>query len=365
MSANISASLRELKLTGPHLRRCLRSRHCWTIGLFIAVITAFYYLWYPAVKSSMPAFWFIVFEIKNNVQGSLYFIPFAYAAAVFRVRGAIITYLIAFFAVLPHIIYLSLSGTAIVVNVLYSMIPLLIIILITVERNWRESTKKAMIAREVERQIYMSQIFKAQEDERQRIAAELHDDITQMLMVVAHDIRNIASDQQISADLKTEIDNVRGEIIDISNNVRRLSLDMRPSILDDIGLVPAIEWLANRLTTASNINCKIEVTGNEHRLKQDDELNLFRIVQEALSNIRRHSGADDVLITVLFDSDTLKITIKDNGKGFLSGLYTEGLAAKGKLGLIGMKQRAEFIGGMLDISSYPEHGTTVSLIKPY
>lgn len=331
----------------------------------MVIITVFYYLWYPAMIAYRPAFWFLIFEVKNSVQGSLYFIPFAYAAAVFRVRGAIITYLVALIISLPHIIYLALSGTSIIINILYSMIPLLVIILITVERNWRESMKNTMIAREQERQIYMSQIFKAQEDERQRIANELHDDITQMLMVVAHDIRNLASIKEISSQLKARINKVREEIIEISSNVRRLSLDMRPSILDDIGLVPAIEWLANRLSKNSNINCKIEVSGNEQRLAPDDELNIFRIVQEALNNIRRHSEAHNVSINIAFNSTGLEITLHDDGKGFSFESNTAGLAAKGKLGLIGMQQRAEFIKGTLTIDSYSKQGTIISLVKPY
>ena len=140
---------------------------------------------------------------------------------------------------------------------------------------------------------------------------------------------------------------------------------MRPSIHDDIGLVPAIEWLANRLSTNSNINCKIEVSGIEHRLEPDDELNLFRIVQEAFNNIRRHSEAVNVYINIAFDNNSVQISLRDDGKGFSYGNQTSGLAAKGKLGLIGMQQRAEFMKGTLNIETRPGSGTVISLSKSY
>jgi hypothetical protein len=145
MLANIYSYIKELKLTTPYIKRCLRSYHFWIITVLVIAISLFYYLWYPAIASYRAAFWFIIFEVKNSIQGSLYAVPFAYAAVFFKVRGAVITYLVALCIVLPHITYLALNGTSIFINILYSMIPLLVIVLISVERNWRERTKKAMI----------------------------------------------------------------------------------------------------------------------------------------------------------------------------------------------------------------------------
>jgi len=146
--------------------------------------------------------------------------------------------------------------------------------------------------------------------------------------------------------------------------VRRFSQDLRPSILNDLGLVPALEWLIADLEKRSKMITKVNITGNRHRLPPEKELAVFRIAQEALSNVRRHSRASSVEMTMDFGDDALTLIISDNGRGFNVPERTSDLVLSGKLGMMGMRERARLIGGTLIVQSEADAGTTVTLRAP-
>ena len=154
---------------------------------------------------------------------------------------------------------------------------------------------------------------------------------------------------------------VRDAVLQLLEDVRRLSLDLRPSVLDDIGLVPALRWLTDHLNQEGGIETKIAVYGAERKLSSEIEVTTFRIVQEALNNARRHSKATEAIVTLEFAPESLEITVRDNGDGFSLSETIGKLATEGKLGLIGMQQRAQFLHGALHISSRPGEGTSVSI----
>ncbi|MDD5702304.1 MAG: sensor histidine kinase [Dehalococcoidales bacterium] len=221
--------------------------------------------------------------------------------------------------------------------------------------------------KETERQAsmsqVMSQILKAQEAERKRIARELHDDIIQTLIAIANRIQNYAS-----KDCESNEENINSEmiwatnsIIALSEDVRRICLDLSPKILDDFGLVPSLSWLVNSFNSSGNSTAAIEITGSEHKLSPEIEINLFRIVQESLNNISRHANASTVSVKIEFNLETVKISIQDNGKGFSMKDIVDDLSKAGKLGLISMQQRAQLLNGILDISSQPGKGTRISI----
>ena len=147
--------------------------------------------------------------------------------------------------------------------------------------------------------------------------------------------------------------------------VRRFSQDLRPSILDDLGMVPALEWLITDLEKGHGMKTRFSVTGKGNRLAPETELTVFRIAQEVLSNVRRHSQAESVEMTVDFSEDALTVIISDNGTGFSLPPRTSDLALSGKLGIIGMRERARLIGGTLIVQPEPGAGTTVTLRIPY
>lgn len=213
--------------------------------------------------------------------------------------------------------------------------------------------------------FYLNQITIAQEDERKRIARELHDDTIQSLVVLARQLEELISDRRgLSEYKRIQLDILRDRIDKIIDDVRRLSQDLRPPSLDRLGLLPALEWLASDVSKRSGINVQVMVRGVSRRLPQEVELVFFRIAQEALRNTLKHSGATDAEVNVEFGQKSVGITVKDNGRGFHIQETTGDLVKQGRLGMAGMQERVQLIGGKLKISSKPGKGTTVSFDAP-
>ncbi len=245
----------------------------------------------------------------------------------------------------------------------FSLFPLALMMLIAIEVRWRERQRAMLAEHEQERQAYMLQVLKAQEDERRRTSRELHDGTIQELLLIANRVQSLIDDRG-SVDqeqMKERLEQIMNEAFNVSEGVRRLSLDLRPSVLDNTGLVPALRSLADRLFQESGIEAKVAVEGRARRFHADTEIQIFRIVQEALSNVRRHSRATAVTITLSFTRHRLGITIRDNGIGFHVEDILKNLANHRKLGIASMQQRAILIGGTLDIHSQPGEGTVISI----
>jgi signal transduction histidine kinase len=206
----------------------------------------------------------------------------------------------------------------------------------------------------------------AQEEERKRIARELHDETIQALVVLARqfdDIISVSSD--LSFDKRRLLDKLRQQANDIMADVRRLSQDLRPPALDRLGLVPALEWLASDVGKRSGINVEVRLHGVSRRFPTEVELVLFRIAQEALRNVWRHSRATRADVTIEFvEKEKIRITVKDNGEGFDLPDATGDLVKRGRLGLAGMQERIQLVGGSLRIESKPGKGTTVVIEAP-
>jgi signal transduction histidine kinase len=131
-----------------------------------------------------------------------------------------------------------------------------------------------------------------------------------------------------------------------------------------MGLVPALEWLADDLAEQDGIEARVEVDGTLPKLSEEGQLLLFRIAQEALRNIGKHSGASEATLSLRVDDDRLEMRVVDNGHGFTLPKAVGDLAATGKLGLLGMHERARLLGGTLDIRSERRRGTTVVVELP-
>ncbi len=213
--------------------------------------------------------------------------------------------------------------------------------------------------------FYVQQATKAQEEERRRISRELHDDTIQALVVLSRQLDSLASEaRELTEDSRQRLEQLWQQTNTIIQEVRRLSQDMRPDALDRLGLLPALEWLASKVEEYSGIATKVKVHGSERRLPEELELVLFRISQEALRNIWRHSQATEAKVVVQFEDAVIQVNIRDNGKGFkLSGNIGD-LARDGKLGLAGMQERIRLVGGSLKIDSKPGKGTTVAIEAP-
>jgi len=209
--------------------------------------------------------------------------------------------------------------------------------------------------------FYVQQITRAQEEERKRIARELHDEVAQSLLLLTQRLDAIASSTRpkLGEQLKEKLEDLRDHTIEALEGLRNCAQDLRPRILDDLGLVAALEWMAEELVKNHGISARVEMEGNERTLPAEVQLLLFRIAQEALSNIRKHSGASAAMIRLEFGSDSVNMTVSDNGGGFEPSPRIEDLASIGKLGIIGMYERALLLGGSFKVESELGKGTRV------
>ena len=207
--------------------------------------------------------------------------------------------------------------------------------MVNMEKQMRENLK-----------FYLQQVTRAQEEERRCIAQELHDDTAQNLVALSRRLDSLISTaDHLSPKDVTHLEELRQETDRILDGVHRFSQDLRPSILDDLGLLPALEWLTSDLSQHFGIAIGVAVLGSLHRFPPETELVLFRIAQEALRNMWKHSEASRAWVTVEFGDDKTILTVKDNGKGFELPARIEDLASAGKLGLAGIQERAQLIGG--------------------
>jgi signal transduction histidine kinase len=211
---------------------------------------------------------------------------------------------------------------------------------------------------------YARQITQVQEDERKRIAREAHDETAQILVALSRRLDALMASPELPADtFKKRLEGVRELTTDALQSVRRFSRDLRPPVLDDLGFVAAIRGLTRNLEDAG-VATELQVTGSPYRLSAEEELVLFRIAQESLNNIRRHANASRAKVLVSFNHDSVQMIIEDDGRGFNAPSKFVNLVSSGKLGLIGMHERARILGGALRIESESGEGTRVVIDAP-
>jgi len=219
----------------------------------------------------------------------------------------------------------------------------------------RERAEKALRA-------YASRAISAQEEERKRIARELHDETAQDLASLGMDIDYLAKTKGgIPVDLSKRLGELRDRTNDILRGVRSMSQALRPPMLEEFGLVSALQGLVIELNTQYEIDARLEVQGTARRLSPDVEITLFRIAQEALNNVGKHSRTTECQFEIEYSPNNVRLIISDNGQGFDLPGNIEEFASSKKLGLVGMQERAKLIDGTLTIQSERGKGTTLVL----
>ncbi|MBI4304436.1 MAG: PAS domain S-box protein [Chloroflexi bacterium] len=224
--------------------------------------------------------------------------------------------------------------------------------------TWVDITERKRLEENME--FYIAEITRAQEEERKRVARELHDETAQSLSLLSLNIDAVLRDREkLPKNAVKRLEQLRSETKTVVDEVRRFCYELRPGVLD-MGLVPALELLTQDLT-ANGIDTYLEILGDERRLQSEAEVLMFRITQEALRNVRKHSRATEAAVTVDFDTDKVGLIVSDNGDGCrLPGAIDE-LASKGKLGIIGMRERAHLLGADFSIKSEVGKGTTITV----
>jgi signal transduction histidine kinase len=203
---------------------------------------------------------------------------------------------------------------------------------------------------------YIGAITAAQEDERTRLARELHDDTIQAVIALKQRVQlaqRTMKDQQGKQSLK-DLEALAEQTVE---NLRRLTRALRPIYLEDLGLVTALDMLAREVSQNHNIKVSFQKTGQERRLNREVELSLYRIAQEALSNVAKHSQTAEAQLRITFDQQEIRLDVTDNGVGFDLPKSPTDFASNGHFGLLGIHERVDLIGARLELESAKDKGT--------
>jgi two-component system sensor histidine kinase UhpB len=208
-------------------------------------------------------------------------------------------------------------------------------------------------------------VIDAHEEERRRIARGLHDDTAQALSMLVIHLERLEKDipeqqQEIKAGLAHAVELVSTALEDL----RKIVFDLRPVMLDDLGMVPAIRWFARSKLEEEGIELEFDLPDDQLRLLPHIEIKLFRISQEAVNNIVSHAQATKVKIGLLREADRIRLMVKDDGRGFDVAQTALDAVRKKRLGLLGIQEQADLVGGEARIESSPNKGTRITVTVP-
>lgn len=344
--------------------RFFTNPNLWVILAMVIAISIFYQFDFVSLKDKPEYFWLLrSWEYRNHFTGTLIFIPVVYAAIVFGWIGILVSWIVSMVIILPQVIFSANYPVSLLYNITFLTAPVMVMVLAVLILNRIKREKQIYKEREEERRSYMTQVLKAHEFERKRIAEELHDDTIQTLVALANRMQTILDrdNDRLSTGVTGQLELIRDSIFQVSEELRRLSISLRPSILDNIGLIEALRWLVDNLN-GNNVEAKLDVKGDVRKFGPDTEVVIFRFVQEALNNVKQHSRAGKVVVTLDFTiRSTVKLSIDDNGRGFIPLKPLSKFTRENKLGLIGMQERAQMINGTCHIYSRPGKGTSILL----
>jgi signal transduction histidine kinase len=235
--------------------------------------------------------------------------------------------------------------------------PPVVVVLLNLARSLYKAQEDLRRTTEQTR-ILSHRLLEIQEAERRYIALELHDEIGQALTGLKIGLKRTESARTLESALTLLQENTP-TVEELINKVRNLSIELRPPILDDIGLSAALDWYVNRLSDKAGLKAVFHTDFTDERLSPILELTCFRITQEALTNAVRHSDAKNVYVDLEKINGDLHLTIRDDGKGFKTD-QSRVKALKGQsFGLLGMQERATLAGGRLELTSEPGKGTVI------
>jgi len=229
----------------------------------------------------------------------------------------------------------------------------------------RKKTEAALRQSERQLRYLSSQLISAQERERRRVARELHEQLGQTLAALKLRLRFIGKFlRKDQAELREEWENNLKDIDQVIEDVRHLSRDLSPSILEDLGLSTALRRLVENLARNYNLKASFDMVEIDHLFSLEDQVIMYRIFQEALNNIRKHAQATNLSIAIKQKNSNIIFMVEDDGKGFnVEQVLTDDAVEKG-LGLATMEERARMLGGSLDIQSQTDKGTRITLTIP-
>lgn len=336
------------------IRLRLRRPIFWQVQAMVGLVTVSHYVMEGATSAPL-------FDHVHHLVPALYVFPIIFASLRSGREGGLFTGLWCSLLTLPNValwhqasyewlVEFVQIGSAVIVGLVLSA------------RVEQEAAARRRAEEMTDRMVLVNRrITRAQEDERMRIARELHDDTLQSLVLLCHRLDALAATPDMPNAAQRPISDLRAVAEETLVGVRQFSRDLRPSILDDLGLVAAVEWLTEEFSERSGVTAGLTVSGTPRRFQSEAELALFRITQEALRNVEKHAGASEVSVTIVFDEAGLQLSVRDDGVG-LSGSQSIGdFVAAGKLGITGMYERAQLASATLELDSQPGRGTVVTV----
>jgi signal transduction histidine kinase len=208
-----------------------------------------------------------------------------------------------------------------------------------------------------------ARLLQAQDDERRRLARELHDSVGQLLAAISMNIQTMRASQLDPAAAAAAAENAK-LVEQISSEIRTMSHLLHPPLLDEVGLASALRWYVDEFAVRSKIAVRLEVAGDFGRLSNDMEIAIFRMVQECLTNVHRHSNSETGEVRLVRDAERVRVEVKDMGRGIPpEKQWTLSSSQRGGVGFRGMRERIQELGGRLDIQS-DKNGTAVTATMP-
>jgi len=226
-----------------------------------------------------------------------------------------------------------------------------------IERKRAEEEHQKLL----EQRVRALSIIEAQENERRRISRELHDGLGQLLSAAKLNLGMIESTNSLNEKSKEIIKQIDTIISKSIIEARRIAHDLRPTTLDDFGMIPALRLLCQEFSKITGINVKLQISPDIGRIDPKMEIAIYRIIQESFNNISKYAEATEVFLDIFKVDDKVYVKVKDNGKGFDPTIIQRTKKIGGGFGLLNMKERAELVGGKVEIGSVPGQGTEVSL----
>jgi signal transduction histidine kinase len=227
-----------------------------------------------------------------------------------------------------------------------------------------QEAKEALLQKAGQLQRLLNETVGVQERERQRIAQDMHDGINQLLIGAMLELKSarerLGVDDHASAEVSLQ--RVKDVLDRIERDLREIVYDLRPPTLDALGLAPSLRRYAERFQQYFRTPCEVRVEGEPYRLPPDIEIGIYRIMQEALQNVSAHSQAKQAVVTIAFLPEAVALSVVDDGEGFDLDLVQRNQI--GHLGIMGMQERTESLGGQLVIQTGPRQGTQINLRIP-
>jgi PAS domain S-box-containing protein len=229
----------------------------------------------------------------------------------------------------------------------------------------RKKVEEALRESEHMLRFLSARLFEAGDQERSRLSKELHDQLGHDLVLIKSRVHSIGKQlDDYQEELKKECENIIGAIELIIENVRRISRDLMPSILEDLGLFASLQWLVENFSKQHAINISLDMEDIDHLFSREVQINLYRVFQESFTNISKHADAKEVSVEVKKEGGYISFVVKDDGKGFeLNKIKNRKFNEKG-VGLMTMKERMHMTDGTFEVNSLPGKGTTIKFVVP-